>query len=57
MFKITGKTSLVGLLGQPVDHSLSPIMHNAAYQEMGLDWCYVAMPCESINLEKVKTNY
>ena len=53
MITITGKTNLVGLLGQPVNHSLSPIMHNAAYEEMGLDWCYVAMPCESKHLEKV----
>ena len=53
MSTITGKTNLVGLLGQPVNHSLSPIMHNAAYEEMGLDWCYVAMPCESKNLAKV----
>ena len=53
MSTITGKTNLVGLLGQPVNHSLSPIMHNAAYEEMGLDWCYVAMPCESKDLEKV----
>ena len=52
---ITGKTNLVGLLGQPVSHSLSPIMHNAAYQEMGLDWCYVAIPCDQQNLEKVTT--
>ena len=53
MSTITGKTNLVGLLGQPVNHSLSPIMHNAAYEEMGLDWCYVAMPCYSQDLEKV----
>ena len=53
MSTITGKTNLVGLLGQPVNHSLSPIIHNAAYKEMGLDWCYVAMDCESKNLEKV----
>tara|TARA_B100000965_G_scaffold279127_1_gene236964 strand:+ start:160 stop:1047 length:888 start_codon:yes stop_codon:yes gene_type:complete len=55
MIAITGKTKLVGLLGQPVNHSLSPIMHNAAYKEMGLDWCYVAMPCKKENLEKVTT--
>ncbi len=55
MSTITGKTNLVGLLGEPVNHSLSPIMHNAAYEEMGLDWCYVAIPCEKINLEKVIT--
>ncbi len=53
MTTITGKTSLVGLLGKPVNHSLSPIMHNAAYNEMGLDWCYVAIPCDDQNLEKV----
>ena len=53
MSTITGKTSVVGLLGQPVNHSLSPIMHNAAYKEMGLDWCYLAMPCDTLNLNKV----
>ena len=53
MITITGKTNLVGLLGQPVNHSLSPIMHNAAYEEMGLDWCYVAIPCDKTHLEKV----
>ena len=52
MSTITGKTNLVGLLGQPVNHSLSPIMQNAAYEEMGLDWCYVAMACDSQNLVK-----
>ena len=52
MISITGKTKLVGLLGQPVNHSLSPIMHNAAYEEMGLDWCYLAMPCDKENIEK-----
>ena len=53
MSTITGKTNLVGLLGQPVNHSLSPIMHNAAYEEMGLDWCYMAIPCDKTHLEKV----
>ncbi len=53
MITITGKTNLVGLLGEPVDHSLSPIMHNAAYEEMGLDWCYLAIPCDKKNLAKV----
>ena len=53
MTTITGKTNLVGLLGQPVNHSLSPIMHNAAYKEMGLDWCYLAFPCETTNLKQI----
>ncbi len=55
MNAITGKTNLVGLLGDPVNHSLSPIMHNAAYKEMGLDWCYLAMHCDKSNLHKVTT--
>ena len=55
MIAITGKTNLVGLLGQPVNHSLSPVMHNAAYEEMGLDWCYMAIPCDRENIEKVTT--
>lgn len=50
---ISGRTALVGLLGQPVKHSLSPAIHNAALAAMNLDWCYLALPCESLNLENV----
>ncbi|HYC54529.1 MAG TPA: shikimate dehydrogenase [Candidatus Binatia bacterium] len=38
---ISGTTRVVGILGDPVDHSLSPRMHNAAYAELGLDFAYV----------------
>jgi shikimate dehydrogenase len=41
---ITGKTQLVGLIGWPVEHSLSPAMHNAAFETLGLPWCYVPLP-------------
>ena len=37
----TGKTQLLGVIGHPVEHSLSPVMHNAALQSLGLDWLYV----------------
>ena len=50
---ISGQTCLVGLLGQPVDHSLSPVIQNAALKEMGLDWCYLAMPCKAEDLKMV----
>ena len=50
---INGKTKLLGLLGDPVNHSLSPSMHNAAFKKMGLDWCYLAMPCKKENLNSV----
>jgi len=35
-------TAIVGVVGFPVSHSLSPRLHNAAYAVMGLDWCYHA---------------
>lgn len=35
----------VGLAGYPIDHSLSPCIHSAAYQELGLDWSYGLFPC------------
>jgi shikimate dehydrogenase len=41
---ITGKSSLVGLIGWPVAHSLSPKMHNSAFASLGLDWVYVPLP-------------
>jgi shikimate dehydrogenase len=42
--RIEGTTRLVGILGWPVEHSLSPRMHNAAFEALGLDWAYVALP-------------
>ena len=44
MVELTGTTQLVGLIGWPVDHSLSPRMQNAAFAALGLDWAYVALP-------------
>lgn len=39
-----GSTHVVGVIGWPVDHSLSPVIHNAAFAASGLDWVYVALP-------------
>ncbi len=44
MLEITGSTRLVGILGWPVAHSLSPAMHNAAFTALGLDWVYLPLP-------------
>jgi shikimate dehydrogenase len=41
---IDGRTQLVGLIGWPVEHSLSPTMHNAAFDALGLNWRYVPLP-------------
>ncbi len=38
---ITGKTKIYGIIGNPVDHSLSPVMQNAAFQKLDIDSVYV----------------
>jgi shikimate dehydrogenase len=44
MTKISGRTKITGLFGYPVEHTLSPAMHNAAFKTLGLDYCYVPFP-------------
>jgi shikimate dehydrogenase len=43
---IDGSTRLVGIIGNPLDRSLSPTIHNAAFDYLGLNWCYVPLPVE-----------
>ena len=43
---LNGQTRLVGIIGNPVAHSLSPRMQNAAFAARGLDWAYVPLPVE-----------
>jgi len=38
---ITGSTRICGIIGDPVEHSMSPVMHNAAFEAMGLDYVYL----------------
>ncbi|MBI4710664.1 MAG: shikimate dehydrogenase [Nitrospirae bacterium] len=38
---VSGKTKIIGLFGFPVEHTLSPAMHNAAFKAMGLDMRYL----------------
>lgn len=49
--KISGKTKVAGLLGYPVQHSLSPAMHNAAFEHLRLDCCYVTFLVSPESLE------
>ena len=39
----TGSTRLAAVIGSPVRHSLSPLLHNTAFEHLGLDWVYVAL--------------
>jgi shikimate dehydrogenase len=41
---IDGHTRVAGIIGWPVEHSLSPAMHNAGFDALGLNWAYVAFP-------------
>jgi shikimate dehydrogenase len=38
---ITGKTQICALIGDPVEHTMSPAMHNAAFKKLGLDYAYI----------------
>lgn len=48
-----GKTTLTGLLGWPVEHSLSPALHNAAFTALGLNWAYLPLPTPPEHLPDV----
>ena len=39
-----GSTRVAAVIGDPVTHSLSPVLHNAGFRAAGLDWVYVAFP-------------
>jgi shikimate dehydrogenase len=50
-YTISGKTQLCAIVGDPVAHSMSPAMHNAAYRKMGLDYLYLPLLVKSENLK------
>lgn len=52
MQQITGTTKLLGVIGDPVEHSLSPVMHNAAIAHLELDYVYLPFPVQSKNLSQ-----
>ena len=54
---ITGKTKLLGIIGDPVEHSFSPIMHNSAIASFGLDYVYVPFPVKKGDLERALSGF
>lgn len=55
--RINGKTALYGIIGNPVSHSLSPAMHNAAFAELGENSVYLPFQVHDIRaaMEAIKT--
>ena len=49
--QITGRTQLTALLGSPVAHSISPLMHNEAFSQLGLDYVYLCFDVKEDALE------
>ncbi|MEW6052766.1 MAG: shikimate dehydrogenase [Nitrospirota bacterium] len=50
--KISGKTGITGIIGYPVEHTLSPAMHNAAFESLSLDYCYIPFLVHPDNLRE-----
>ncbi len=50
---ITGTTKILGVIGYPIEHSLSPVMHNAALRQLGADYIYVPLAVPPANLAGV----
>ena len=48
---VSGKTKVCAVIGDPVEHSLSPIIHNAAFQHLNLDYVYVAFNVRASQLK------
>ena len=49
---ISGKTRLCGIIGDPIEHTMSPVMHNAAFRQMGVDYLYVPFKVKQGELAK-----
>ena len=49
--QITGHTGLMCLLGSPCRHSISPMMHNKAFESLGLDYRYLAFEVNETTLK------
>jgi shikimate dehydrogenase len=52
---ISGKTKICGLIGDPVEHTMSPAMHNAAFAELGLDYVYLPFRVRAEDLRSAVT--
>jgi shikimate dehydrogenase len=49
---ISGQTTICGIIGDPIGHTMSPAMHNAAFKSLGLNYVYVPFKVKSMELRK-----
>jgi len=49
---VNGKTKIIGIFGYPVEHTLSPLMHNAAFDALKLNMCYIPFKVSPLDLPK-----
>jgi len=49
---VSGKTRVCGIMGDPVEHTMSPVIHNAAFRELGIDYVYLAFRVKKEELGK-----
>jgi shikimate dehydrogenase len=52
LFRLDGETRVVGVMGWPIAHSMSPAMHNAVLRDLGLNGCYVPFPVRPGEVQK-----
>jgi shikimate dehydrogenase len=50
--EISGKTKVCGVIGDPIEHTMSPVMHNAAFGALGLDYVYLAFRVKAEGLAR-----
>jgi len=49
---VSGKTIVCGVIGDPIEHTMSPVMHNAAFKKLGIDYLYVPFRVKKEELEE-----
>lgn len=48
---VSGKTKVCGVIGDPIEHTLSPIMHNAAFEALKIDYIFLAFKVKATDIE------
>ncbi|MHA1584186.1 MAG: shikimate dehydrogenase family protein, partial [Promethearchaeota archaeon] len=49
--KVTDKTKIVGIIGHPIGHVMSPKMHNAAFEDLNMNWEYIPFDVKPVELK------